>query len=137
MKKTALISAALFALPLVAFGQQLAPLRTFVQSVGNIVAMLVPILITLALVVFFWGLVRYLWGGSEADHENGRKLMIWGLITLFVMVCVWGIINLAGNALGIRPGGSVPLPAVPVPGGSTSQSNLNQYYDSTGAPLNP
>jgi hypothetical protein len=114
--KKALIFVAAFALPAVAFAQTLDPILTFVQSVGHIVATLVPILIALAMVVFFWGLVRYLWGkGGKSDIAGAKSLMIWGLITLFVMVSVWGIINLAGSALRIGQGGSVPLPQVPAP----------------------
>lgn len=121
-------------MPMLVFAQELGPIRRLVASVGAIVASLVPILITLALVVFFWGIVRYLWGGSEADHAAGRKLMIAGLIALFVMVCVWGIINLAGAALGIQRGGNVPTPAVPVPGGATTNYGPGAYapYDPEG-----
>lgn len=115
MKKTALISLSLFALPMVAFAQTLGPIHALITNVGRIVAALVPILITLALVVFFFGLVRYLWGGSGAKHAAGRNLMIWGLIALFVMVSVWGIIELAQDALGIdaKSGTTIPTGFVP------------------------
>lgn len=124
MKKTALITAFMYAVPLLAFAQQdLGPIRRLVASIGAIIAMLVPILIALALVIFFWGLVKYIWGGTEADHSGGRKIMIAGLLSLFVMVSVWGIIRLAGGALGIDQGGGVNLPAVPVPGNSGASYN--------------
>jgi hypothetical protein len=74
--------------------------------------MLIPILIALALVAFFWGLVRYVWSGGEFK-EGGRNIMIAGLVALFVMVSVWGIIRLAQNTLGIGSGGALPAPSVP------------------------
>lgn len=103
MIKTALTSALLFAIPVIAFAQgtfQLAPIRNLIQSVAVIVASLVPILITLALVAFFWGLVRYIWGGVK-DNKYGAKLMAWSLLALFVMVSVWGITRLIGQAIGV------------------------------------
>ncbi|MCC7500238.1 hypothetical protein IT396_00265 [Candidatus Nomurabacteria bacterium] len=115
MKKTALTSAALFALPMVAFAQGLGPIHSLVINIGRIVAALVPILITLALVVFFWGLVRYLWGGSGAKHAAGRQLMIYGLIALFVMVSVWGLIRLAQDALNITATSGTVIPTGFVP----------------------
>ncbi|HEV7448930.1 MAG TPA: hypothetical protein VGP13_00110 [Candidatus Paceibacterota bacterium] len=103
MKKTILIATSFFALPLVAFAQNagnLSALQDLVKNVGVIVNTLIPILIGVALVVFFVGLVKYLWGaGGTTDHTSGRQTMIWGLVTLFVMVSVWGIVRLAQNAL--------------------------------------
>ncbi len=37
--------------------------------------------------------------------------MIWGIVALFVMVAVWGLVAFIGNALGITPGqnsGNIP-----------------------------
>ena len=118
MKKTtlaALYGALLFALPAVAFAQALQPLRDIVVAIGGIIDILVPILIALALVVFFWGLVRYIWssGGEEAKKE-GRRIMIAGILSLFVMVSIWGIIQLAQGALGINGNAGVTVPGVPV-----------------------
>jgi len=126
MKKTAIASALFFALPLVALAQygggpQLTPVREFVKSVASIIAMIIPILIALAMVVFFYGLVRYVWGkGTEPDHALGKKIMIAGLVSLFVMVCVWGIVRLAADSLGIQQGGSAPVPGIPGYSGSAN-----------------
>jgi len=114
MKKIALASLALFALPFFAFAQALQPLRNLVLAVGSILNLLVPVLIAAALVVFFWGLVKYVnKSGGEGAHDSGRSTMIAGLISLFIMVSVWGIINLAQNALGVQGNAPVTVPQVP------------------------
>ena len=114
MKKTALISAVLLMFPLIASAQALQPLKNLIVAVGGILNMLIPILIAAALVVFFWGLVTYIWGAGGAEsHDKGRNIMIAGLVSLFIMVSVWGIVNLAQNALGVSPGGGVQIPQVP------------------------
>jgi len=117
MKKTfASLSALLLVLPAVASAQSLQPLANLISAIARLVGALVPILITLALVVFFFGLVRYLWGaGGKGDHSKGKQLMIWGLISLFVMVSVWGIVRLAQDALGVNPNQDVLSPKVLYP----------------------
>jgi len=115
--KKALLASLLFVLPGVAFAQSnpnLGPLTSLVQAVGNIFGLLVPILMILAMVVFFWGLVTYIWGaGGGEGHEKGRKIMIAGLTSLFVMVCVWGIVIFAANALGVNYNQGAITPGLP------------------------
>ena len=48
-------------------------------------------LVALALVLFMVGVVRYI--NSEGDKEKGGFIM-WSLITLFVLVSVWGILRI-------------------------------------------
>jgi hypothetical protein len=40
-------------------------------------------------------------------------MMIYGIIGLFVMVSVWGLVYFVGSLVGIEPGGGVNLPGVP------------------------
>ncbi|HEY4501969.1 MAG TPA: hypothetical protein VJJ20_02785 [Candidatus Paceibacterota bacterium] len=118
MKKILISSALLFAAPLAAFAQTLQPLANLVSSIGALVGALVPILITAALVVFFWGLIRYLWpSGGKSNVAGAKQLMIWGIITLFVMVSIWGIVRLAQSALGVDPNATPTSPKALYPGG--------------------
>ncbi len=110
MKKTAFISAALFALPLIASAQALQPIKNLIVAVGGILNMLIPVLIAAALVVFFYGLVQYI---RNPEISEGKNVMIAGILSLFIMVSVWGLVNLAQNALGVNGSGSVQIPQVP------------------------
>ncbi len=89
----------------------------FIASIGNILNTLLPIFITLAVLVFFWGLVKFIFQAGD-DREKGRNIMIWGLIGLFVIVSVWGIVSFLGNLFGIGQGGTAPVPGV---GGAPTQ----------------
>ena len=117
MKKSlASATALLLALPLAASAQSLQPLANLIGAIGRLVGALVPILITMALVVFFFGLVRYLMGkGGKSDIAGAKSLMIWGLVSLFVMVSVWGIVRLAQDALGINPNQGATSPQILLP----------------------
>ena len=62
----------------------------------------IPLIFTLAMAMFIWGVVQYVINGSdEAKKQKGRDFMIWGIIALAVMVSVWGLVNILGNTFGI------------------------------------
>lgn len=54
---------------------------------------LIGLFITLAIVIFFWGLIKYLANAGEQKSE-GLQIMFYGIIAIFVMVSIWGIIRL-------------------------------------------
>lgn len=101
MKKL-IIGAALFALPTVTFAQ-LAGVQALATSFGTLVSTLIPIVMGLAVLVFFWGLVKYISSTSdESSKLDGKNLMIWGMIALFVMVALWGILGWFQTQLGLN-----------------------------------
>lgn len=57
----------------------------------------IGLLITLAIVIFFWGLIKYLFGEGAEGKASGLKIMLMGVIAIFVMVSIWGIIRLLQN----------------------------------------
>jgi len=60
----------------------------------NIVNPVVTVLFVLAVVYFLWGIFKFVSndeGGTE--REEGKKSMMWGIIGLFIMISVWGIIG--------------------------------------------
>lgn len=112
MKKVILATLA-FA-PAFVFAQQLGNLETLVSSIGRLVGLALPIVVGIALLAFFWGLVKYIFAqGNEESKVDAKKIMLWGLIALFVMVAVWGIVRFVGDALGIDQGDTIIVPDVP------------------------
>jgi len=61
--------------------------------------------------VFFWGLVKYLWSMSNEDAHEGLKIMFWGIIAIFVMVSIWGLIALLQRSFNVQ-GGAAITPAL-------------------------
>ena len=57
---------------------------------------LVPLILALAFIVFIWGTFRYfiLDAGKDEGREKARNLMIYGMIGFFVIVSVWGLVNI-------------------------------------------
>lgn len=64
-------------------------------SVFNLLNGIIVLLMVIATVVFLWGIIKYLRaGGEEENIAEARRLIIWGIIFLTVMVAVWGVVNL-------------------------------------------
>ncbi len=59
---------------------------------------IIPILFGIALLLFFWGIAQFILNeASSADHAAGRKFMIYGIIALFCLVSVKGILQFLSN----------------------------------------
>lgn len=68
----------------------------------------IPLLITVALVAFMYGVIEYLINGEDENkRKEGRKFMLWGVISLFVMLGIFGILQVLGNTFGIETGGNI------------------------------
>lgn len=76
--------------------QSFGSVKTVIDSfTTSIVSSLITLFATAALVAFFYGIVQYIWGLRDGKPEKinaGNKFIVWGLIALFVMFSVWGII---------------------------------------------
>ena len=105
MKKV-LTGFSLFALtPMLVFAQgdtDLGNIEGFVDSIGELINTLIPIVFALALLFFLWGLARYIFAaGNEEAKESGKRIMIWGIIALFIMASVWGIVAFLQDLFGV------------------------------------
>lgn len=77
--------------------------RTFQELVGLFVQIInstTTVLIVGGIVVYFWGLTTNILKFSEGGStEKIKNYFIWGIVVLFVMVSVWGIIGLLQSTL--------------------------------------
>ncbi len=113
MKKYTLALVALAALAPAFAHAQLGNIENIVEAIGNLVSLATPIVVGLALLVFFWGLVKFIFASADDDkRDDGKRLMIWGIIALFVIVSIAGIINFIQDAVGVDEGGPIEVPEV-------------------------
>lgn len=86
-----LISFTFFA-PRLAFAQ--SDFAGLMGDIQSLIAGAVPIIISLGVILFFWGLVKYVRSAENpAAREEGRQLIVYGIIAIFVMVSMWGLVN--------------------------------------------
>ncbi|MEK7552960.1 MAG: pilin [Patescibacteria group bacterium] len=89
-----LVPVAAYFLPVVIFAQTTADLDSIGGKVVDLLDLVVPIIMTLALIYFFIGLAKYiLSAGDDEKKGEGRNIMIWGVVALFVMASVWGLVS--------------------------------------------
>ncbi len=86
-------------------------IKGLLRDFKSILDLLIPITFALALIFFFWGLAQFIRSVSDKTIAEGKNKMIWGIIALFVMISIWGIIGYIGDSLGIKTG---------ISGGSTT-----------------
>lgn len=98
--------------PVFASAQQLGNIKSLMRSVADLINLALPMVVGLALLGFFYGLMRFIFAaGDESKRKEARSIMIYGIIALFVMVSVWGLVGFLANALQIQPGqnsGNIP-----------------------------
>jgi len=100
-------------IPLAVTLSPLFALATTFQDVINttkgVVTALVPLLMAIVVVIFIIGVIKYITaGGDEAKRTEGRNYMIYGVVGLFVIVAVWGLVNLLRSTLNLDT--TVPTP---------------------------
>jgi len=68
--------------------------------VGSWVKMALPLLISIAVVWFIWNVFQYTIAGDEEKKAAAKSQMIWGIIGIFVMVSVWGLVGILQSTFG-------------------------------------
>jgi ABC-type Fe3+-siderophore transport system permease subunit len=82
--------------------QNLTNLQGLISASWCLIYRAIPVVIGLAFLFFLWGLMKFiLVAGDEKAKEEGKRIMIWGTIALFVMVSIWGIVNIIQGDFGI------------------------------------
>lgn len=107
MKKVAVFTS-LFLLPIVASAQNF---EAFLGTLTTWIGLIIPLLISFAVVLFLWGLVKFVMNAEdEGARASGRQLMIWGIIALFVMIAFWGIVGWLQDSLALGTAETVAGP---------------------------
>lgn len=123
MKKLVLLGSVLAASPLFVFAQVQGgsiannDIWNILDLIAKLLRYAIPLLISLAVVWFIWGVIQYTISSDEEAKKGARGKIIQGLIGLFVILCFWGIISLVSNTLGIGADQLDPstMPCIPNP----------------------
>lgn len=105
-----------WALPLLAFAQvrNIFDAANLITTIIN--SVLVPLVFAVAFIVFIWGVFSYFIAGTEKEEakEKGKQLMLYGIVGFFVMVAVWGLVNVLLGTFQLNQN-LPPLPSAPGP----------------------
>lgn len=60
--------------------------------INGILVPLVPVLVGAAVIVFIYGVLVLVFSEGGEKKEEAKQYMLWGIIGIFVMVSVWGLV---------------------------------------------
>lgn len=93
---------------------------------------LVPVLMSVAFIVFLYGVYKYFMQGadSETERETGRTFALYGIIGFVILFTVWGIVNIFMSTLNLRAINAQPPPTIW--GGSSTPNGASRPLFQTG-----
>lgn len=98
-------------LPLLASAKSI---QQFIDDIKGYMGSIMPILVGAALIVFIWGLIKFIGtAGDETGRTEGKQRMLWGIIALFVIVSIWGIVTFLQDATGTGTSATPDAPGIP------------------------
>jgi hypothetical protein len=81
--------------------------RSLVALFIGMIKTLVPLIVALTLLYFIWGIFQLVRSNSEDARKEAIGVITYGIISLFVMVSVWGLVSLLTSTFF---GGSLIIP---------------------------
>lgn len=81
-------------------------------TIGSLLNKIIPVLITLGVIYFIWGIISYVFGKSDDAKKEGKSRITYGLIGLVVIVGMWGLVAIITNTLGVT-GSNTSVPTLP------------------------
>lgn len=79
------------------------------QAVGS--KALIPLFFSIAIFIVLYGVLNYIReGDNEEKRASARQFIIWGVISIFVMLSIWGFVNILVNTFGVD---NSTMPAIP------------------------
>ena len=91
-----------FLVPAFASAAQIDSLGELLDAFGRVISLLIPIAGAAALLFFIWGMAKFvLHSGDIEGRKEGKQIMLWGIVALFIIFSIWGIIGLLQEDLGV------------------------------------
>lgn len=107
MKK--IIAIALALAPSAAFAQPIVDSNTLVQKLTSLGNTFIQILIAFAVIFIIYNVIRFIVKADTEDRKKYQSAILWGIVGLFVILSLWGLVRILMNTfntnnVGPRPG---------------------------------
>lgn len=70
---------------------------------------LIPAAFMLSLLLFIWGIVKFI-SQEGQGKEEGKHIMVWGIVALFVASSIWGIVRFLQGEFNVTNNSAFNLP---------------------------
>ena len=72
------------------------------EAVLELLNSIIPMFVAAAVVFFLWSVLKYVNSGDNAEVRiQARALMVYGVVAIFVLVSVWGLVGLLENVFNL------------------------------------
>jgi len=61
----------------------------------------IPLIMSLAIVVFIWGIYQHFFK-ADADKKEAGNFILYGVLGFFLMLSFWGLVNILINTFGLQ-----------------------------------
>ena len=104
--------AILIAIPSVAFAAPNAqPVKSILDHILTLLNVVIQVLIMLAFVVFGWGIIKLIIaGGDTTKIKDAKKILLYGVIGIFVLASLGGILFFIKTYIGVPDNSPVQIP---------------------------
>jgi hypothetical protein len=98
---------------------------------------LIPLIFAVAFLLFLWGILQFFFlnGENEEKRKEGRKFIIAGIIGFFIMMSIWGIVNILLGTFGFQYQSRPPLPSFSGAANGGGYGNANGQGPGPGTPV--
>ena len=98
---------------------EIVDIPCLLEKINRVLNTVVPFLVGIAVFIIIWHVFKYIMSaGDEEKRTEARMFVVWGVIFVFLMVSVWGFINILVNSFSLSkqaPSQRPTLPTIPVP----------------------
>jgi hypothetical protein len=119
IKKISIAAGIAVSLPFLALAQPDANFGGIGATVTSVMqfinSFLVPLVFAVAFLFFIYGMFKFfiMGGASQENRDQGKQLMLWGVIGFVLMVSIWGLVNVVAEGLGFRQEEIQEIPEAP------------------------
>ena len=91
-------------LPFLTFAQVDTDAFDILDVIATFVSRSIPVLVAISLAVFIFGGIKFIFAKDADKKKEARGLVINGIIGLFVIVSVWGLVSLISSTFDVGAG---------------------------------
>lgn len=96
MKKIIAFTAVLA--PAIASAQKITDVNTLTNKLTNLGNTIIQILIAFAVLYIIFNVVRYIMAAEDPEKRKSiGSAVLWGIVGLFVILSIWGLVNILSN----------------------------------------
>ncbi len=75
-------------------------------TISSIFGVLIPLLVTFAVIYIIVGVIKYATAADDEAQTTARKSILHGIIALFVIVSIWGLVAILNSTFEINQNGA-------------------------------